>query len=103
MEQKDLYKILGVAENASAEEIKKQYRKLAKKYHPDKNRGDKAAEAKFKEISEAADILTDEKKRQQYDQMRQYAAGGFGGGGFDPQQFGGRGGFRRRHRPGPSR
>lgn len=94
MEQKDLYKILGVAENAGPEEIKKQYRRLAKKYHPDKNRGDKTAEAKFKEISQAADILTDPKKREQYDQMRQYAAGGFGGGGFDPRNFGaGRGGF----------
>lgn len=88
MEQKDLYKILGVAENASTEEIKKQYRKLAKKYHPDKNRGNKAAEAKFKDVSEAADILTDTEKRKQYDQMRQFAAGGFGGGGFDPRHFG---------------
>ncbi len=100
MEQKDLYKILGIAENASPEEIKKQYRKLAKKYHPDKNRGNKAAEAKFKDISEAADILSDTKKRQQYDQMRQFATGGFGGGGFDPQQFGSRGGFRFEGSPG---
>jgi len=88
MEQKDLYKILGVSENANTEEIKKQYRKLAKKYHPDKNRGNKAAETKFKEISEAADILTDTEKRKQYDQMRRFAASGFGGGGFDPRHFG---------------
>jgi molecular chaperone DnaJ len=102
MEHKDLYKILGVAENAGPEEIKKQYRKLAKKYHPDKNPGDKAAEAKFKEISEAADILTDPKKREQYDQMRQYAASGLGGGGFDPRHFGGGrgGGFRFENGPG---
>ena len=96
MEQKDLYKILAVPENATAEEIKKQYRKLAKKYHPDKNQGNKAAEAKFKEISEAADILTDPAKRQQYDQMRKFGASGFGAG-FDPSQFrqraGGRGDF----------
>jgi molecular chaperone DnaJ len=87
MEQKDLYKILGVSENATAEEIKKRYRKLAKQYHPDKHPGDAQAEAKFKEISEAASILTDLEKRKQYDQMRQYAAAGFGGGGFDPGQF----------------
>jgi len=92
MEQKDLYKILGVSENATAEEIKRQYRKLAKKYHPDKNRGNKAAEAKFKEISEAADILADPEKRKQYDQMREFAAAGFGGGGFDPRHFSKRGG-----------
>jgi molecular chaperone DnaJ len=68
------YKILGVAESASQDEIKKAYRKLAKKYHPDKNKGDAKAEAKFKEISEAYDVLGDEKKRAQYDQIRQ---GGF--------------------------
>ena len=75
---KDFYKILGVAENASDSEIKKAYRKLAIKYHPDKNRGDKQAEAKFKEVSEANDTLSDKSKRDQYDQIRKYG-GGFGG------------------------
>lgn len=93
MEQKDLYKILEVTENASVQEIKKKYRRLAKKYHPDKNRGNQQAEARFKDISQAADILTDPKKREQYDQMRKYSASGFGGG-FDPQHFsGGRSSF----------
>ncbi len=91
MPEKDLYKILGVSENADTAEIKKRYRELAKKYHPDKNKGDQAAEAKFKEVSEAADILTDPEKRKQYDQMRKYAGAGFGAGGFDPRDF--RGGF----------
>jgi len=63
----DYYKILGVAKTASTDEIKKAYRKLALKYHPDKNNGDKAAEAKFKEISEAYAVLSDKQKRQQYD------------------------------------
>lgn len=89
------YKILGVPESASQDEIKKAYRKLAKKYHPDKNKGDAKAEAKFKEISEAYDILGDEKKRTQYDQIRKggfdfsQMGGGAGGGGF--QGFGGGG------------
>jgi len=63
----DYYKILGVAKTASADDIKKAYRKLALKYHPDKNNGDKVAEAKFKEISEAYAVLSDQQKRQQYD------------------------------------
>jgi len=67
MSGKDYYKILGVAKSASADEIKKAYRKLALKYHPDHNKGDKAAEAKFKEISEAYAVLSDPEKRQQYD------------------------------------
>jgi curved DNA-binding protein len=63
----EYYQILGVAKTASADEIKKAYRKLALKYHPDKNPGDKQAEEKFKEISEAYAVLSDPEKRQQYD------------------------------------
>ncbi|TAH22512.1 MAG: J domain-containing protein [Cytophagales bacterium] len=69
MEYKDYYKILGVAKSSSDEEIKKGYRKLAKQYHPDKNPGDKTAEAKFKEISEAYDVLGDAQKRKYYDKL----------------------------------
>ena len=83
---KDFYKILGVAENASADEVKKAYRKLAKKYHPDANPNDAQAAERFKEISEAYSVLSDDKKRKQYDQMRRFGAfggfGGAGGGGF---------------------
>ena len=67
MQGKDYYKILGVSKSASADEIKKAYRKLAMKYHPDRNKGDQAAEAKFKEISEAYAVLSDAEKRKQYD------------------------------------
>jgi curved DNA-binding protein len=67
MSGKDYYKILGVAKSASPDEIKKAYRKLALKYHPDHNKGDKAAETKFKEISEAYAVLSDAEKRKQYD------------------------------------
>jgi DnaJ-class molecular chaperone len=75
--QKDYYKVLGVGESASADEIKKVYRKLAVKYHPDKNPDNpKAAETKFKEISEAYYILSDAKRRAQYDQMRKFGGGG---------------------------
>jgi DnaJ-class molecular chaperone len=103
---KNYYDILGVSENASQEEIKKAFRNLAKKYHPDRNKGDKTAEAKFKEISEAYETLSDPKKRQEYDTMRKYGAfagagqsGGFSGSGFDFSDFfrqgsGGRGGFQ---------
>lgn len=69
MEYKDYYKILGVARTASAEEIKKTYRKLAMKYHPDRNKGNKEAEEKFKDINEAYEVLGDPKKRSRYDQL----------------------------------
>lgn len=75
MIKKDLYEILGVASDATEEEIKKAYRKLARKYHPDVNPGDKEAEERFKEISEAYDILSDPKKRREYDELREAAKG----------------------------
>ena len=92
MEYKDYYKILGVEKKASQAEIKKAYRALAKKYHPDKNKGDQAAENKFKDISEAYEVLGDKDKREQYDQLganwRQFQqAGGPGGGRY--QSYGG--------------
>ena len=69
MEFKDYYKTLGVEKNATSEEIKKTYRKLAMKYHPDRNPGDKTAEEKFKEITEANEVLSDPEKRKKYDQL----------------------------------
>jgi molecular chaperone DnaJ len=80
--EKDYYQVLGVAKNAPQAEIKKAYRKLAQKYHPDANPGDKAAEERFKEISAAYDVVGDETKRKQYDQVREMASSGFGPGGF---------------------
>ena len=82
-EFKDYYSILGVNKTASADRIKKQFRKLALKYHPDRNQGNKAAEAKFKEISEAYEVLSDPDKRAKYDRFGQYwqqaeSAGGYG-------------------------
>lgn len=69
MSKADYYETLGVSREATADEMKKAYRKLAVKYHPDKNPGDAAAEAKFKEISEAYDVLKDEEKRAAYDRF----------------------------------
>src|SRR6059058_789061 len=69
MEYKDYYKILGLEKKASQEEIKKAYRKLALKYHPDKNAGDKKAEEKFKEINEANEVLGNAEKRKKYDEL----------------------------------
>ena len=86
--KRDYYEVLGVAKNASADELKRAYKKLAIKYHPDKNPGDKEAEEKFKEAAEAYDVLSDEKKRAQYDQFGFNApGGGFGGQGFGGQGF----------------
>lgn len=83
--EKDFYKILGVAKDASESEITKAYRKLARKYHPDANPGDETAEKKFKELSSAYDVIGNEKKRAEYDEIRRMGPlGGFsrGGGGF---------------------
>lgn len=91
--QLDYYEVLEVSRTASAEEIKKSYRKLAMKYHPDRNQGDADAEARFKEISHAYDILKDEQKRSAYDRFGHAAfeGGGAGPGGFDFSGFGGGG------------
>ncbi len=83
----ELYKTLGVAKKATDEEIKKAYRKLARKYHPDRNPGDAEAEEKFKEISAAHDVLSDPEKRKEYDEAGQFA--GFAGGGGNPFAAGG--------------
>ncbi len=90
----DFYELLGVDKRASAEDIKKAYRKLAMKYHPDQNKDNKEAEAKFKEINEAYDILKDEQKRAAYDRFGKSAFDGSmggGGGGFNPGGMGGAG------------
>lgn len=81
MSKRDYYDILGVAKGASAEEIKKAYRKLAIKYHPDKNPDDKSAEDKFKEAAEAYEVLSSPEKKQRYDQFGHAGVGGAGGGG----------------------
>src|SRR5205814_1013648 len=79
-QNKDFYAVLGVSASATQDEIKKQYRKLAARYHPDKNPNDAKAADRFKEISEAYQVLGDADRRKQYDQMRQLGAfGGFGG------------------------
>lgn len=118
MAKRDYYEVLGIGKNADAKEIKKAYRKLAKKYHPDMNPGDKNAEQKFKEITEAYNILSDDEKKKLYDQYGfaafeegAGAGGAYGGGqgfhgqgGFDGSGFGGfnfhqdgNGGYREYH------
>ncbi|GHE66588.1 molecular chaperone DnaJ [Streptomyces vinaceus] len=87
--EKDYYKVLGVPKDATEAEIKKAYRKLAREFHPDANKGDASAEERFKEISEANDILGDAKKRKEYDEARAL----FGNGGFRPGPGGGGGSF----------
>lgn len=115
MSKRDYYEILGLERGASAEEVKKAYRNLAKKYHPDFNNGDTEAEKKFREIKDAYDVLSDPQKREQYDRFGHqegfnngaggfegFGGGGFGFGGLDDifeQFFGGMGG--RRRPPGP--
>lgn len=88
-QKRDYYEVLGVSKSASSDDLKKAYRNLAKKYHPDANPGDKEAEAKFKEASEAYAILSDDEKRRQYDQFGHSAfdGGAGGGGGFDFSGF----------------
>jgi molecular chaperone DnaJ len=100
-DKRDYYEVLGVSKTATAEEIKKAYRTLARKYHPDLNKNNPAAAEKFKEVSEAYSVLSDETKRGQYDQFGHAAFenggagggpggfGGFGGGGFGGFQNGG--------------
>jgi molecular chaperone DnaJ len=88
--EKDFYKILGVSKDASKAEIKKAYRKLAQKYHPDANKGDPEAETRFKEVSEAHSILANDEKRREYDQLRSFVeSGGRRWVGFDPGGGGG--------------
>ena len=79
--KRDYYEILGVTKSANAEEIKKAYRKVALKYHPDRNQGDKAAEEKFKEAAEAYEVLSNAQKKAQYDRFGHAGMSGAAGGG----------------------
>ena len=96
-EKRDYYEVLGISKGASEDEIKRAFKKMAKKYHPDLNPGDKEAEAKFKEVNEAYSVLSDADKKARYDQFGHagvdpsYGAGTGAGGGFG--DFGGFGGF----------
>jgi len=90
MATRDFYDVLGLRRSASEQEIKRAYRKLARKHHPDVNPGNKAAEAKFKEISEAYEVLSDPEKRRRYDQL---GAEAFAAGARRPEPGGGLGGF----------
>jgi molecular chaperone DnaJ len=88
MAKKDYYDILGVSRRASDDEIRKAHRKLALKFHPDRNKGDKQAEDRFKEVQEAYDVLSDKQKRQNYDQFGHAGVGaGMGGGGEGVDPF----------------
>src|SRR5215213_4868270 len=96
MAKEDFYQVLGVKRDAKPEEIKKAYRRLARKYHPDVNPGDKASEERFKKITEAHEVLSDEKKRKVYDRFGSYsdqladaAARGAGARGGEPFDFAG--------------
>src|SRR5260370_16806223 len=84
-EKRDYYEVLALQRSASLDDIKKAYRKMALKYHPDKNPGDAEAEEKFKEAAEAYGVLSDEEKRARYDRYGHNGLGGMGG--FDPSQF----------------
>ena len=86
--KRDYYEVLGVGRDATPDQIKKAYRKLALQYHPDRNPGDKAAEEKFKEISEAHEVLADKQKRARYDQFGHAGVGGAGSAGGNPFQNG---------------
>ena len=95
-EKRDFYEVLGLKKGATDDEIKRAYRKLAMKYHPDKNPGDKKAEENFKEINEAYSVLSDPDKKSKYDQFGHAGVdpnAGFGGGGFGGFGGGGFGGF----------